>query len=63
MKVEPPTDAEIDNAEAAFQEHERTGGTARTCMRCGGALRFQDAGSAYRIRCERGDFVLTSRGL
>lgn len=61
--VRPVTEEEVENAHHAFEEYENGGSTARRCLRCGGALLFHDAGSGYRIWCERGDFEITSRGI
>lgn len=51
------------NAEAAIAEERRLGHTDRRCLRDGGRLVFEDYGTAYVIRCENGDYKLTSRGI
>ncbi len=61
--VGPITEEEVENAHKAWEEYEDTGETSRRCLRCGGRLLFHDAGSGYRIWCERGDFEITSRGI
>lgn len=50
-------------AEKAYEEYELNGITDKKCPRCGGSLIFENDGSAYRIKCESGDFQMTSRGL
>lgn len=60
---QPPCDEEEENAELAFEEFEQAGSTARRCLRCGGRLLCEDWGNSYRIRCENGDYQLTSRGI
>jgi hypothetical protein len=67
--VEPPSGGEIsrrdevENASLAVRELLRDGRTDRRCLRCGGRLIFEDHGTAYVVRCENGDFKMTSRGL
>ena len=56
-------DPEEENAEMAFEEHEETGSTVRRCLRCGGQFVFEVWGNSYRIRCQNGDYQLTSRGI
>lgn len=55
--------AEGENAEKAFEEYEEEGSTERRCLRCGGRFVFETRGNSYRIRCENGDYQLTSRGI
>lgn len=57
------SEAEYDNAEAAFAEFEQLGATNRRCLRCGSSFVFEDFGSAYRIKCETGDFEITAHGI
>ena len=59
----PVTEEEVDNAHAAIEEERTLGRTGRRCLRCGGRLIYEDRGSGYVIRCETGDFRITSRGL
>ena len=59
----PITEDEVDYAEAAIEEEQETGYTNRRCLRCGGRYIFEDRGSGYIIRCENGDFRISSRGL
>ena len=55
---------EWDNADQAVLEFRATGQTSRHCLRCGGNFKFLDAGSAFRIWCEReGCFEETVRGI
>jgi hypothetical protein len=61
--MRPVTEEEVDNAHAAVEEEERFGRTDRRCLRCGGRLIFEDRGSGYIIRCETGDFEISSRGI
>jgi hypothetical protein len=53
---------EIDNASIAVSEELQYGKTDRRCLRCGGRLIYEDRGTAYVVRCENGDFTMTSRG-
>lgn len=60
----PPQEVEWGNADQAVLEFRATGETTRRCLRCGGNFKFFDAGSAFRIRCEReGCFDETVRGI
>ena len=59
----PITEEEVDHAEAAIEEERETGQTNRRCLRCGGRYIFDDRGSGYIIRCENGDFEVSSRGI
>lgn len=54
---------EVENASIGIREELRDGRTSRRCLRCGGRLVYEDLGSAYIVRCENGDFEMTSRGL
>lgn len=59
----PVTEEELDYAEAAIEEEKAAGKTDRRCLRCGTRYIFEDRGSGYIIRCETGDFRITSRGI
>jgi hypothetical protein len=54
---------EDDNALAAIAEIKSEGHAKRRCLRCGGEFVYEDLGTAYVIRCENGDYKLTSRGI
>jgi hypothetical protein len=67
MGPQPPDEIrrsdEVENASIAVRELLRDGKTDRRCLRCGGRLIYEDLGTAYVVRCEHGDFKMTSRGL
>jgi hypothetical protein len=56
-------EVEEENAHAAIEDERRTGKTDRRCLRDGGRLILEDYGSGYVIRCEKGDYRLTVRGI
>lgn len=64
-KLQPTvSEAECDNAEAAFAEFEKIGSTTKRCLRCGGNLLFEEHPSGYKIWCEKENcFQMTSRGI
>ena len=55
---------EMANAEAAWDEVEKTGKTVRCCLRCSMEFVFEETNSSYVIRCQTLKcFVLTARGI
>lgn len=68
LELDSPTtfskEQEWENADHAVLDFRATGQTKRHCLRCGGNFNFVDAGSAFRISCEReGCFEETLRGI
>lgn len=63
-KLNKDREQELRYADEVIQEVRNTGQTLKRCPRCGAKLLVYDAGSGYRVQCERDQcFLVTVRGL